>query len=81
MNTNVVADDNINDENFERDAANDDLNREWGLKDFVPDEETKDNELWDREDKVFSDDKLTTRKRHIKSIDANRIPYQCSPCN
>lgn len=83
-NTDVVTDDNIDDGNFEPNAANNDLNKEWGLKDFVPDEETKD-ELWDREDEVFSDAELTKhlsrqpRKRRIQSIDANRISYRCSP--
>lgn len=46
MNIDVVTNDNIDDGNFEPNAANNDLNKEWGLKDFVPDEEIKD-ELWD----------------------------------
>lgn len=41
MNMGVVADNNIDDGNFESDEANNDLNREWELEGFLPDEETK----------------------------------------
>lgn len=38
--------------------ADDNLEKEWGPEDFVPNEETED-EPWDREDKVFTNSKLT----------------------
>lgn len=72
---------------FEPDAANNDLDQEWGPKDFVRYEETKDDELWDKKDEVCVDAELIkwrlgrSRERHIKSIYANRNPYRCSRCN
>lgn len=36
MNTGVVVDDTSNDQNFELDMADDNLEKEWGPEDFVP---------------------------------------------
>lgn len=55
INMGVAADDNINDENFNLDAVDDDMDREWRPEDFVHDEETEDDEPWDREDEMFAD--------------------------
>lgn len=84
---NVIVDNNINDENSEPNATGDNMDKEQRSEDFVPNEDTKDDEPWDREDEVFDDTKLTKwrprwpQKRRIESIDINRNLYQCFCCN
>lgn len=59
MNTSVVVDIDVG--NAKQDAV-DDVDKEWRLENFVPNEYTEDDEPWDREDKVFDDIKLTNQR-------------------
>lgn len=40
--------------------VDDDLDREWGLEDFVSNEQIEEDEPWDRDDEVFADIELTS---------------------